>query len=87
MKIISKSYIILAILLVQFSSCTKNPSSSTKKIVSNPYLGQIPPGETPELFAPEIFQPDDWGITFSHDSSECYFSRKTDNLYSIFTTI
>ncbi|MGB5845524.1 MAG: PQQ-binding-like beta-propeller repeat protein [Anaerolineales bacterium] len=48
---------------------------------SNAYLGQTPPGLTPQVFAPEIISiPSamDFGGTFSPDGTEFYFTRRID---------
>jgi hypothetical protein len=50
-------------------------------VLKGPYLGQKPPGSTPELFAPGIIStPDAWeaAITFSPDGKELFFSRRAD---------
>ena len=67
-------------------TCSKNPASPEEEIVVNPYLGQSSPGLAPELFAPDIFEPTDWGITFSPNGGECFFARKVNNIYTIFIT-
>lgn len=47
--------------------------------LSGPYLGQQPPGNTPVVFAPDIFMQDsDWAITFSPDGRECFFTRSLE---------
>lgn len=48
-------------------------------ILKGPYLGQKPPGKTPEIFAPEIvstkkFQ--EFSASFSPDGKEFYFTRE-----------
>jgi len=42
-----------------------------------PYLGQKPPGMTPEIFAPGIISTnsDEYGIAFTPDGNEFYFTR------------
>ncbi|MCK5076081.1 MAG: PD40 domain-containing protein, partial [Calditrichia bacterium] len=42
------------------------------------YLGQKPPGNTPELFAPGVIstESEEFGISFSPDTKEFYFSRR-----------
>ena len=45
--------------------------------LEGPYLGQIPPGLTPEVFAPGLVSIDgryEFGISFSSDLNEIYFS-------------
>lgn len=44
-----------------------------------PYLGQVPPGPTPQVFAPGIVSTDDgWeaAISFAPDMSELFFTRR-----------
>jgi hypothetical protein len=46
--------------------------------LTGPYLGQKPPGTTPEIFAPDIISSKnaiEYIITFSPDLSEIYFTR------------
>lgn len=44
------------------------------------YLGQKPPGEIPEVFAPGIISSEqfEFGITFSSSMNEIYFTRRPD---------
>ena len=49
-----------------------------------PYLGQTPPGLTPEIFAPGIVSTPnttEWSCTFSSDSTEMYFYRIDEAWY------
>ena len=58
--------------------CSKDSSSPQEKSLSGPYLGQTPPGTTPVKFAQGIVSTGkDWGITFSPDGRECFFTRNT----------
>jgi hypothetical protein len=46
--------------------------------LTGPYLGQIPPGMVPEIFAPGIISSVeyvDFKLSFSPDGNECYFYR------------
>jgi hypothetical protein len=46
--------------------------------LTGPYLGQTPPGITPEIFAPRIISSDtllEMGCAWMHDGKEFYFSR------------
>ena len=49
-------------------------------VLEGPYLGQKPPGLTPEAFAPGIISTEhhEWGAIFSPDMKEFYFSRKNN---------
>ena len=57
-------------------------SYSQVDIPSGPYLGQKPPGLTPERFAPGIVSTDNWEISgvFSPDLKEFYFIREVGDL-------
>ena len=48
--------------------------------LSGPYLGQTPPGTTPEIFAPGIISTPEheYGISFSRDLREIYLKRITN---------
>ncbi len=51
--------------------------------LTGPYLGQRPPGVTPEVFAPGIVSAAghfDFAITFSPDGKEIYFTQRKDGL-------
>ncbi|MCP5050076.1 MAG: hypothetical protein GY940_23125, partial [bacterium] len=54
-----------------------------KPHVRGDYLGQSPPGLTPEVFAPGIVSTDkyEFGCTFSPDQKQFYFSRKVVDIY------
>ncbi len=55
-------------------------------IPKTPYLGQTPPGFTPEKFAPTIISTPtttEWSCTFSPDSLEMYFYRISQKSNSI----
>ena len=45
--------------------------------LTGPYLGQTPPGTTPEIFAKGIVSTDEheFSCCFSPDGNECYFTR------------
>jgi len=64
-----KNYFIVVVVVLLIQAC--NNQSDYK------YLGQKPPGNTAELFAPGIISIDDRNeamITFSPDGKECYFT-------------
>jgi len=56
----------------------KIENDANHPILEGPYLGQKPPGLTPEVFAPGILSTKhrDGGISFTPDMKEFYFSRK-----------
>jgi ankyrin repeat protein/Tol biopolymer transport system component len=46
--------------------------------LKGPYFGQIPPGKTPQIFAPgvvSLLTTSDYAVTFSPDGKEFYFTR------------
>jgi hypothetical protein len=60
--------------------------------LTGPYLGQKPPGITPEIFAPGIVSTDahKFSCCFSPDGNECYFSRRqptTNDLVIMFSKL
>ena len=68
-----------AILLVLIFSNCKRQSGFPK--LKGPYLGQKPPGITPEIFRPGIISTDAWefSITFSKNGKELLFTRRKDS--------
>lgn len=81
--------LILALVIVVFMTVgcqtTATPTSipATDTIgVTNTYMGQTPPGLTPQVFAPGIVSIPgaiDYAGSFSPDGSEFYFTRRMDN--------
>ncbi len=55
----------------------KNVNHLEAQVLEGPYLGQEPPGLTPEVFAPGIVTTEDWGDAgvFSPDMNEFYIIR------------
>ena len=53
-------------------------SEDAGPILEGPYLGQMPPGSTPEVFAPGIVSTKGWeyGVVFTPDMKELYFSQR-----------
>lgn len=49
-------------------------------VLEGPYIGQKPPGLTPEVFAPGIVSTEhrDWGGSFTPDMKEYYFARRNN---------
>ncbi len=49
--------------------------------VTRPYPAQKPPGMVPEVFAPGFISTEqfEFGITFSRDGQECFFTRRPTN--------
>lgn len=58
-----------------------NPMSEADDKPTGPYLGQMPPADTPQAFAPGIVSTDGWeyGLTFMPDMKEAYFLRNNAN--------
>jgi len=81
MKIIRK---IIVVVLTMFISTLSVSSQENKNgnaefpILKGPYLGQKPPGMTPEIFAPGIVSSEEFkgfSIAFSPDGDEIFFYR------------
>ena len=67
------------VLCATLSPVCAQDSTSDFPVLEGPYLGQEPPGKTPELFAPGIVsteQNTDFSASFSPDGTEFYFSRR-----------
>ena len=83
MKQIPISIVVLCVMLALLVNCTQEVDFP---ILKGPYLGQEPPGMTPELFTPGIVSTDrvELNAIFSKDGKLFYFTRKNDNgLYQI----
>ncbi len=64
-----KLFFIIVVVVLLIQACNNQPDYK--------YLGQAPPGNTPEIFAPGIISLEDRNeamITFSPDGNECYFT-------------
>ncbi len=78
----NKTYTILLLVgILSLQSCdTKKQQTKSDDIhtIENPYLGQKPPGLTPELFAPNIIKTAhrEAEAAFSPDLKEFYFRRR-----------
>jgi len=55
-------------------------------VLKGPYLGQNPPGMTPEVFAPNIISTDkrELNSVFSPDGKEFYFTKRSDGVFKCF---
>jgi WD40-like Beta Propeller Repeat len=85
------NFLIISILLISCNQNNKINSNTESKtdnaILENPYLGQKPPGMTPELFAPGIVSTElneDWGPIFSPDGNEILWRIGSAPTNSIF---
>ena len=77
MKSLRASVAWLIISLMMTSACY---SADDTPILEGPYLGQVPPGLTPEVFAPGIVSTEGWeyGVVFAPGMEEMYFVREVD---------
>ena len=68
---------VVLLLSVLTMSC-KSHSQDTSSAPVDSYIGQKPPGLTPEAFAPGIVSTKhhEWGASFTPDMEEFYFSRR-----------
>jgi hypothetical protein len=81
MKIKSVLIPILMTLFVSTFTAIDNKGDNDKAdwpVLKGPYLGQKPPGMTPEIFAPKIISSEyyEHGITFNRNGVELYFTRR-----------
>ncbi len=81
-----KAYFILILVFALFlNACNtkkQNPKDSDSPTIEDLYLGQKPPGSTPEIFAPGIISVDgryEHGISFSPDLKELYFGANFED--------
>jgi hypothetical protein len=75
---------IVAFFLLAFGSSHAQQVESDFPILKGPYLGQKPPGMTPEMFAPGIVSIDKYSefvCIFTPDGMECVFDCYGDNEY------
>ena len=89
-----KKYFILTLVFALFlNACNTNkqkPTDTDFPVLEDRYLGQKPPGLTPEVFAPGIVSTEhhEWGPFFTPDMKEFYFSRSNNksgkNSYLVF---
>jgi len=72
-----KALLILA-LLTSYSDKALSETAEKETTLTGPYLGQKPPGLTPEVFAPGIVSTDGWeyGVVFVPSMKEMYFLRE-----------
>jgi len=76
-----KTICILIVLLFSILAFSSNSYAQDEfPVLEGPYLGQKPPGLTPEAFAPGIISTEhhEWGAIFSPDMKEFYFSRSNN---------
>lgn len=68
--------LLLLIIFISIFVCCSKPDISEFARLKGPYLGQNPPGMTPEIFAPGIISTglDEQRISFSKDGNEIFFN-------------
>jgi len=82
-----KKVILISCMLVTTMSTSAQQTDFPK--LSGPYLGQKPPGMTPEIFAPGIISKsgsDEWGLAVNADCNEIFFSRSENDKATVFHT-
>ncbi|NOX93895.1 MAG: hypothetical protein GXP04_02020 [Alphaproteobacteria bacterium] len=70
----------IALLISMLIITSKGYSQDELPVLEGPYLGQKPPGSTPEAFAPGIITTKGWevGGAFTPDMKEFYFIREVE---------
>lgn len=82
--------VVLALGLAFCIGCSRpEPEIEVAPEVSNPYLGENPPGDSPALFAPGIVSTDtrEWSTAFTPDGLELFFGVVTDERSWILHTL
>ena len=76
MKRVCASMLLLLVLTMSSGS----QAEDELPVLEGPYIGQKPPGLTPEVFAPAVVSTEhrDWGGSFTPDMKEYYFSRRNN---------
>lgn len=76
------SILFVIVFFFLFSTCSKEVNPIEDTSIRGPYLGQVPPEQTPKIFAPGIVSvPDHFehsAAVFSPDLNEVYWSAKPD---------
>ncbi|MEX0300440.1 MAG: hypothetical protein AB3N28_15305 [Kordiimonas sp.] len=69
-----------AFVLAAIAAGTTSQAGDNKAGLQGPYLGQTPPGMTPEVFAPGIISTDGWeyGVVFAPSMKELYWVREVN---------
>ena len=75
-----KSLVLICLLTISAASSFSQPSDFP--VLQGPYMGQKPPGMTPEIFAPGIISTPahEFSCCFTPDGKEFYFTRHEPNL-------
>ena len=71
----------LILCMVVYLGCTETGGGQAFPVLKGPYLGQKPPGMTPEIFAPGIIstEKNEINSVFSPDGKEFFFARRNGN--------
>lgn len=79
----------IALLLTFLAVSGGSHAQDELPVLEGPYLGQKPPGLTPEAFAPGIIQTKNWegGAVFSLDMNEFYFTRQRPDNKKVETVV
>lgn len=69
-------------------SCQTKQQSDNFPVLKGPYLGQKPPGMTPEIFSPDVISTasNEHGCAFSPKGEEFYFTRIINDIPTIMCT-
>ena len=71
---IKKTSFLLMLIIVSTGISQAQEQQNDSPVLKGPYLGQTPPGMSPELFAPEIFKTEvHGGLVLSPDGREMYW--------------
>lgn len=80
MKNFNYLFLCLALMMITIACNTKKQhlKEANSLTIDSPYLGQKPPGLTPEIFAPKILSLEhrDWSAFLSPNLNEFYFTRR-----------
>ncbi|UCE22070.1 MAG: PD40 domain-containing protein [Candidatus Aminicenantes bacterium] len=81
-------YLLLAVIILMIGTVGAQKRTSDFPILTGPYLGQKPPGMTPEIFAPGIISTlaHEYSFTVSPDGSEIFFTRHIGEYSHIYYT-
>ncbi|HVP57427.1 MAG TPA: hypothetical protein VMU02_04975 [bacterium] len=80
-----KRLLFVAAVLLQVTAVGAQADTPSFPVLKGPYLGQKPPGNTPEVFAPGIVSTaaHEFSCSFTPDGREFYFARRDSGLNQI----
>ncbi len=75
------SFFVLVFLLIFSSKMYSQENTTDFPVLTGPYLGQKPPGKTPEIFAPGILSTEvnEFNAVFTPKGDEVYFTMNSEN--------